>query len=72
MGLSKIVMSVRTWWFLRIRRNATIPADVGQNLIAQRDRNRLRVVVPRGQRGSRNYLGRLATNHAASVHRSRA
>lgn len=41
MGLNQILMSARAWWFLRIARNATIPADVGSYIIALRDRNQL-------------------------------
>ena len=39
MALNQILMSARTWWFLRIARNATIPPDVGRYLITLRDRN---------------------------------
>jgi nucleoside-triphosphatase THEP1 len=41
MGLRQILMPVRAWWFLRIARNATIPADVGRYLVDLRDRNQL-------------------------------
>ncbi len=43
MGLGRILMPVRVWWFLRIARNATIPSDVGRYLMALKDRNQLAI-----------------------------
>ncbi len=41
MGLSRILLPVRAWWFLRIARNAIIPPDVGRYLVALRNRNQV-------------------------------
>src|SRR6476620_11830896 len=43
MELGQILMPIRAWWFLRIARNATIPADVGSYLKALRARNQLAI-----------------------------
>ena len=39
MGLGRILMPVRAWWFLRIARNATIPPAVGRYLTVLRNGN---------------------------------
>lgn len=43
MGLGRIFMPVRAWWFLRIARNTTIPPAVGHYLMALRNHNQLAI-----------------------------
>jgi hypothetical protein len=40
MGFAQTFMRIRAWWFLRIAKNATIPPDVGEYLIALREHHR--------------------------------
>lgn len=41
MGLGQTLMPVRAWWYLRVAKNVTIPANVGTYIMALKDRNQL-------------------------------
>jgi hypothetical protein len=41
MALEKLRLSICTWWYLRIARNATIPPDVARHLMTLKESNQL-------------------------------
>lgn len=43
MGLGRMLIPVRAWWFLRIAKKATIPLDVERYLMALMNRNQLAI-----------------------------